>query len=218
MKILFFGDIHDDLDSIKLIQKQEQADKAIITGDLTRYGGEPEAVKVIEVSKGISSNILAVVGNMDKKEIDEYLSKIKINIHSKGIKLNSDLGIFGSGGSIPTPFHTPTEIPEQEYTSILEKGYNDIKDCRTKILVSHQPPFDTSVDKINMGMHVGSKVLRDFILECKPDLCVCGHIHEAQGTDYLGETKIINTGISAKGYVCVEYDQKILSAELILIS
>ena len=50
-----------------------------------------------------------------------------------------------------------------------------------------------------LGKHVGSTAVRTFIEKNKPDVVVCGHIHEARGTDILGSTLMINCGSAAQG-------------------
>ncbi|HBT97715.1 MAG TPA: hypothetical protein DEB25_08855 [Desulfobulbaceae bacterium] len=66
------------------------------------------------------------------------------------------------------------------------------------LLLTHAPPHG-AVDRLGSGRHVGSKAVRAFIDEHQPALCVCGHIHEAQGEERLGVTRIFNPGAFAKG-------------------
>ena len=41
--------------------------------------------------------------------------------------------------------------------------------------------------------------VRDAILELKPDIHICGHIHETQGIEeIIGKTRVINVGKSGK--------------------
>jgi hypothetical protein len=60
-----------------------------------------------------------------------------------------------------------------------------------------------------MGLHVGSKAIHDFIKAFKPDLVVCGHIHEARGTDKIGETVMINPGQFPNHYAIIDMSDKI---------
>jgi Icc-related predicted phosphoesterase len=62
------------------------------------------------------------------------------------------------------------------------------------ILVTHAPPYNTKVDRIN-GNLCGNKSIRNFISEVKPVLAVCGHLHETAGKrDKIGKTLVINPG------------------------
>ena len=79
-----------------------------------------------------------------------------------------------------------------------------IKAARYKILVAHCPPYQTAIDRIHSGLHVGSHSVRSFIETYQPDLCISGHIHEAPGEDTIGRTHLINPGMLAQGgYVTV---------------
>ena len=66
-------------------------------------------------------------------------------------------------------------------------------DVKMKILVSHVPPHKT-LDRAFRILRVGSRALRSFVKEEQPDLCLCGHIHEARGIQKLGRTIIVNPG------------------------
>jgi Icc-related predicted phosphoesterase len=62
------------------------------------------------------------------------------------------------------------------------------------ILVSHDPPNSTSLDKTKKGLNVGSKSVRQFILDEKPILALCGHIHESPGIEKINSTIAVNPG------------------------
>lgn len=209
------GDIHERVKALEIMSAEiSVADLVIITGDLTQFGNEEKARKVIDAVKVINPNVLAQVGNLDSLEIDRFLTREGINIHGRG-RVIDDVGIFGSGGSGATPFHTPVEFTEDELRDALEKGYRDVKDSQVKILISHAPPINTEVDMINSGTHVGSKAVREFIEKYQPDLCITGHIHEASGEDTIGRTKIINPGpFFEGGFVVINVENGKLEAEL----
>lgn len=88
------------------------------------------------------------------------------------------------------------------------------------ILIIHQPPYDTKVDIIPSGAHVGSKSLRTFIEEYRPLVAVSGHVHESSAIDTLGPTTLINPGSLAEGnYALLEVQKqngnwKVIKAEL----
>jgi len=76
-----------------------------------------------------------------------------------------------------------------------------VKDVKGKfILVTHNPPFGTKLDKVETGEHVGSKVIREFIEKEKPLLAISAHIHEAGGIDKIGKTTIFYPGVAYEGY------------------
>jgi hypothetical protein len=57
---------------------------------------------------------------------------------------------------------------------------------------------------------VGSLSLRRFIDDFRPDLLICGHIHEDKGVALLGKTTVVNVGEMRQGYAAlIEMDEKI---------
>lgn len=215
MKIIAMGDIHERVSALNIIADHiADADFSIITGDLTQFGNKEKALTVIEALERINPNMLVQVGNLDNFEIDAFLTEEGINIHGTGRDVEG-IGIFGAGGSNHTPFKTPVEFSEEELKALLEKGHKDVKELPLRIMVCHTPPFNTEVDMIGSGAHVGSIAVREFIETHQPDLCITGHIHEASGEDTIGRTKIINPGpLFEGGYVWIEVEDGKMNAEL----
>ena len=199
MRIIAFGDIHMSLGNFRNIPGIDSVDLIIITGDLTNFGGREEARKIVEAIRAVNPNLLALAGNLDQKDVDDYLGEAGINLHGQGRVVNN-VGIFGVGGSNYTPFKTPNEFSEEELAAFLSAGYKQVRDADSHILVSHTPPVDTVTDRIASGMHVGSKAVRKFIEDKQPVLCLTGHIHEARADDFISNTQILNPGMIKDGY------------------
>ena len=143
MKIISFGDIHEDTSNLAKIKPDlETADLIVISGDLTNCRGKTETKAVLDAIKKYNEHLLAQYGNMDMRVVDGYLTQEGINLHGNGY-LFGDVGIFGCGGSSPTPFHTPSEISEADIERLLTNGYNKVKDAKWKIMVSHTPYAST---------------------------------------------------------------------------
>ena len=215
MKIISFGDVHEDTNNlIKIKSELENTDLIVISGDLTNYHGKVEAQKVLESIKRYNKRLLAQYGNLDQPEVNEHLTGEGVNLHGNGYVFG-DVGIFGCGASSPTPFNTPSEISESDIEKYLVNGYIKVKDAKWKIMVCHTPPKDTAIDIIRSGIHVGSSTVRDFIVQYKPDVCISGHIHESRGKDKVGDTIVLNAGMFRDGwYIEVFIDKGVLSAEL----
>jgi Icc-related predicted phosphoesterase len=72
---------------------------------------------------------------------------------------------------------------------------------RVDVLVTHVPPYGV-LDTVNSniarpewtGRHAGSKAILQYIKRYQPGYVFCGHIHEAEGTEKLGQTSIYNLG------------------------
>jgi hypothetical protein len=116
--------------------------------------------------------------------------------------------LYGVGGSISTPFHTPQEYSESEIEEIVGR-FQKYEDAQYHILVSHTPPYKTKLDKTFFFVHVGSKTIRRFIETFQPDISICGHIHEARGQDSIGRTTIINPGPFPHHYAVITVDGEI---------
>ncbi|WP_440956021.1 metallophosphoesterase [Methanosarcina sp. Mfa9] len=196
MKILAISDPHGDYSKIKAIMERAgDFDLAVIVGDLTNFGPDE---KVEELMEMFDKPVLAIPGNCDQKSILEALDASKAtNLHGKAKQIGK-IRFIGLGGSNPTPFNTPFEIPEEEIESTLEGMVCSAEaagNCGKVVLLTHAPPQGTC-DEIPCG-HVGSTAIRKFLE--RVDLIVCGHIHEAKGMEKVGRTTVVNPGEACKG-------------------
>ncbi len=209
------GDIHDEINRLQEIPELKQADGIIVSGDLTMNGGAKQAERVLLALKEFNSHILAQIGNMDRMEVSELLNENNYNIHAQVRELAPNTCIFGVGGSTFTPFGTPSEFPESDFSFWLEEAWQKARKWSKRVLISHNPPKDTLCDVIGDNVHVGSTAVREFILENQPDICICGHIHEARNIDSIGRTVVINPGsFMDGGYVILRSNKGQLSVEL----
>lgn len=210
MRIIAFGDIHMSLGDFAKIPDISSADLIILTGDLTNYGSRHDAREVLNQVLAVNPHVLAQVGNLDEFEINDYLDALNMNIHGQARLFRRGVCLMGCGGSNPTPFNTPTEFSEKELSRALDQAYLQARNYIELaeplehhqiplILVSHTPPLDTALDLLPDGSHVGSLAVRSFIERSQPPLCLTGHIHEAKGSDHIGETLILNPGMISKG-------------------
>lgn len=207
MDILVIGDNHGDIENmISYLEKIGvfNFDVIVYMGDFTDINSPKGFTQkditqiLIEELKTLGKPILAVPGNNDTKEVLEIMEKEGISIHEKGIIID-DYGFYGFGGA-KTPFSTPFEPTEEELKEGLEKSYKQVLSAKYKIQITHNPPYDTQMDIIRAGAHVGSQVVRKFIENKKPILALSAHIHEARGVDKLGEVFLLNPGKFPEGY------------------
>jgi len=210
-----FGDIHESTALLGAIPDLPEADGAIITGDITNRGSEKAAREVIEAVAAINPNILAQPGNMDTDEVQAYLKEGDMDIHLRVRELAPGLGLMGVGLSTPTPFGTPGEVSERRIGRWLEETYAKADGFYQLICIIHEPPFESEVDLIGNGQHVGSPSVRAFIEKVQPALVVTGHIHESTGVDMIGKTPVMNPGMLAGGgYVRIDFDGNEVSAAI----
>lgn len=214
MLIVAFGDVHMQPDRAAEIPEVRKADCVVVTGDLTIRGGEKEIRRALEPILGLGPRVYAQIGNMDTDRAHAWLCEKGINLHGRGVRLGQ-VGLFGVGGSTPTPFGTPSEFGEDQIAGWLRQAYAEVEGVSFRVLISHTPPFGTTVDKVRGGRHAGSRSVREFLEAWPCDVCVCGHIHEAVGADRLGGCLVLNPGpLPSGGYVRIECDGKSLRASL----
>ncbi len=200
MKILAATDFHGTSNAESNLSKflERGYDCLVLSGDLTQFGPPEVAESLLKRAKSTANvPIFAVPGNCDPKPILKVLDKHGANLHGKCEK-SGDITFCGFGGSNLTPFNTPFELTEVEIQEELAAiPYNGNEKW---ILVTHAPPHGTKLDEIKAGIHVGSKSIRQFIEQKQPLISICGHVHEARGTDELGRTLIVNPGPINKGF------------------
>jgi len=215
MIVINIADIHGNAKPIsEMGAALSSADLILLSGDITHFGGEKEASQIIDLIRNYNSNILAVTGNCDTKEVDSYLDSENIQIHGRHIEIDG-VSVFGAGGSLPCPSPTPNIYTETEYFDIFKRASEGIEKNSLKIMVSHQPPIDTLNDTVSTGAHVGSETVRVFIEKFEPLVCFTGHIHEAPGIDEIGITKIINPGpLGTRSYAYLEISDQIDKLEI----
>jgi Icc-related predicted phosphoesterase len=214
-----FGDIHEDISLLNEIPDLADADGVIISGDITNRGGTQKADQILQRISAVNPNIYAQIGNMDRAEITDYLEEKGWNIHARGKQLADNIGIMGVGYSTPTPFRTPSEVPDAMLGQWLDKGYEQIKHIPKLILVAHDPPFGSKAAVLPSGENVGNKSVLEFIRRVQPDICLTGHIHEADSEDFIGKTKVLNPGMLCMGgYVLIRLKNERLEANVMYIS
>jgi len=97
------------------------------------------------------------------------------------------------------------DINEQEWYASQPTMEEDLEqlaqmsDPKKTVYRSHDPPYDTTLDLLFNGQHIGSAAVRRFIERHQPPLVLSGHIHEspkASGkiTDRIGDTVCVNPG------------------------
>jgi Icc-related predicted phosphoesterase len=147
-------------------------------------------------------------GNDDIFEIDDMIESSPCVTFAEGKVL--DLGGFSMvsmGWTNPTPWDTFREAPEEELAGRIEAVAQHVPDMGRAIFNFHAPPYGTGLDEApaldeNLRpMHggavmkpVGSKAVRDAIMQHQPLLSVHGHIHESRAVKKMGRTLALNPG------------------------
>ncbi len=193
LKILAASDIEGDRRAVmKLSEKavREDVDLVVLCGDLTEFDMDVNGLIGPFLEK--KKQVLFVTGNHDMPAAADFLSRkynIK-NLQFYSAKIN-DVGIFGCGGANIGP----NFIDENELFHYLKNGFDYIKDCDKKLMVTHMHAAGSKVDRAFFVPGTGSRAVSRAISEFKPSVHVCGHMHEFEGLeDYMGKTKIFSVG------------------------
>lgn len=193
MKLLLTSDIHSNVRNFKEIVEKEEFDVLLISGDLTNFN-KGDVFRIDEVLSGLEVECFAVHGNCDYEEILRYdLQNIRF-IHGKTVKVD-EIAIHGLGGSLPTPFETPSEYSEQYFASILE----NFELSEFNILLSHSPAKGI-LDRTKHGENIGSEEIAKRLSNFK--IAITGHVHEQYGI-YRGKSLVVNPGPVAWGLYAV---------------
>jgi Icc-related predicted phosphoesterase len=194
LKVLAFSDTHGR-DLRKLV---EQAEKEGVThvfacGDWSMMDNVPRYLVSQFTKKGMKFFIQA--GNHETLATTDSIAEeygVR-HLHGDGV-VYDNVGFFGAGGTTQIGPHTM--LDEDELFALLKQGFEKVKNAKKKVMLVHEHPAGTLFE---MDRFPGSKAIRRAIEEFKPDLVVCGHIHEAAGMEEkIGSTRVINVAKHGK--------------------
>lgn len=206
MKLLVIADIHGnfELASDILHSIKTDYDLLIAPGDFTDIFNVPQGFSQENIADMVIQKLMAmgkpafcIPGNHDPYQILQMFDEYGVNLHNK-IRTFRKMNFIGWGGA-PTPFDTPFEPEEDETQQSLNELGNKIKSSKF-ILVTHNPPKNTKLDKIISGENVGSIEIRKFIEKKQPLVAISAHIHESYGEDKIGNTTLFYPGPLYEGF------------------
>jgi Icc-related predicted phosphoesterase len=190
VKLLAFSDLHRDLDqAATLVEMSADADVVIGAGDFASvHEGLEETIDALAT---IAAPTVLVPGN---NETEEALREASAGwdaatvLHGGGATIDG-VEFFGLGAGVPTtPWDWSFDLDDDAAAAMLAP-------CpQGAVLVLHSPPKG-HCDSNGAGMHFGSPALLAAIEEKRPQVAVCGHIHESWGCESrVGETPVRNLG------------------------
>lgn len=214
LSMMAFPDLHSFAQPLYRIRKQIAAvDLVLLPGDMANHKLE-DLHTVLEYILPHNEHILSVCGNHDTEEIEVFLQEKGFSVHGSH-QIVKGIAFIGCGGALP--FVGDYVFSEEELAEILEASVKNVPDEMPKVLICHQPPYNTKTDRTFFGTHVGSKAVREFIERVQPLICFTGHIHEAIAIDTIGDCQIINSGpiIGSNRYAYAEItDGKVTMLEM----
>jgi Icc-related predicted phosphoesterase len=187
MRLLAFSDLHRDRrQARRLVEMSEDADVVVAAGDFASI--HVGLGKTIDALEPIERPVVLVPGN---NETDEALRDACAGwtaatvLHGEGTEIDG-VSFYGLGAGVPTtPWPWSFDLTEEEAEQKLAA-------CPVgAVLVSHSPPKGY----LDGGRWLGSKAVLQTIEAKRPQLVICGHIHESAGEEAeVGESRVINAG------------------------
>ncbi len=181
------ADLHGHSDRLRLLEtalNHHQPDALILAGDVL---GFRSAKRHIAYFSSLDLPVFCVLGNTDPPWADRYLSdgsQMRI-LKDERIRFR-DVELVGISGTIPLPFHSRIGFRETDRVRRLMGQIDD-----QTMLICHPPPHGVC-DKVMGRFSAGSKAVARIVRCCRPAVVICGHIHEAAGSDTLGSTRVVN--------------------------
>ncbi len=205
-----FHTTHDEIDALRKDSRLlEERFRTEIQSRVDRW-----MKMAAERMDGSGVPIFLVPGNDDPYDIDEALARSPYceNVDGRVVDIPGNLQVLGSGKSNPTPWHTPREVPDDDFREELTRLADQARDPNRTIFLIHCPPYGSGLDTaplLDENLRptasagdllrgpVGSTGVRQAIQEFRPLLGLHGHIHESGGEAKIGRTLCLNPGSEA---------------------
>jgi hypothetical protein len=190
MKILAFVDSHGIAEVWDILKQKvivKNPDLIICGGDITIF--ESRIEEEMKYLSELGKPVLVIHGNHETsnamlREAEKY-NNITF-LHKKWYREGGYL-FFGYGGG-------GFSLVDVGFEKIAKRFAKEIKEGDKVVLITHGPPFDTTIDLIEDD-HVGCKSYRKFIDKHDIPIVISGHLHENSGViDIINGKKIINPG------------------------
>ncbi len=195
MKLYAAADLHGSQYRLNIILEmidKNQPDIVVICGDITQFGPADVAKNFLDQIPG---TVFVVPGNIDSADAVKGIDQSHaMNIH---LKQKEHHGIVFVGVNAVEPKETKLFFTDPIYKKMLETA---------DILVTHLPPYGIQ-DTIFFGLHSGSKDLLSLVKTYKPQVVLCGHIHEDPGFTHMEDTMVVNCSIGKHGngaLICID--------------
>ncbi|MDM8536311.1 metallophosphoesterase [Desulfobacterales bacterium HSG17] len=178
-----FNKIRDDIEKYR-------PQVLLVAGDMISF---VRADPVLSCLNDMPVPVLIVRGNSDPAYVEKKLPMFTniTSLHLNPVVVRG-IQFLGLSGTIPVPFRSRIRFREKALFDQMQS----IVDHET-ILVAHPPPWGT-LDEAGGKFHAGSKAMRNLIHKKQPRLYVCGHIHEASGVTFQGETMVVNCSMPGR--------------------
>lgn len=219
MKMLFATDLHGNPGAYERFLRlagRKNIDAAVIGGDITPVGFLGFFVQVqrdflenyllprLEKFRGETGKApFIMMGNddfrlnMDVLESGERLGLLRLmsqRVHRIGSRYIAGYSYINESPFLLKDWEKGDGEIRKDLEALAGKA-----DPKKSVFVFHAPPFNTKLDMVYDGTHVGSRAIREFIEKFQPLLTLHGHIHESPRVsgsfeERIGKTLCINPG------------------------
>ena len=195
-RIVMVSDTHDKYGELTQMPK---GDILLMAGDLTFHGRPDELGRLNEwLDRQDYNHKVLIPGNHDLTfesmwDVAHRLVPAADAILNQEMYDADGLKIWGEPRQ-PWFYDWAFNVPRDRMkTEVWDKVPDNID-----VLLTHGPPWGAG-DICRSG-HVGCVAQRDYILEKRPRLVVCGHIHSGAGMYILGNTTVVNASVVDEEY------------------
>lgn len=203
MKMTFISDTHgkhEHLTSKAYNNILGSGDVLVHAGDVSMMGKSHEIKSFLDwFSNTEYTHKIFIAGNHDwgfvkETEIaDEYKKKGVTYLFDSSVVIDG-VKFYGSPWQ-PEFFDWAFNLPRGEE---LAKKWNMIPDD-TDVLITHGPAFGM-LDWVMNGQRVGCEDLFNRVMQVKPKIHVCGHIHCAYGQKNFNGVEFLNASVLGERY------------------
>ena len=199
VKFLAFSDHHADAalqQRMISLAEQHKIGLVFIPGDFSPHFQNEIPENMVGPFLESGARVYVLHGNHETQASAQFVEeKYKLtHFHGHGF-VHEGVGFFGAGGADIGPFPTS----DAEIFEALATSHNNIKHAKKKVMFTHVHPRNSITEKMCPVKETGSQAVLDAINTFKPDLVICGHIHEAGGIEEtIGSTKVVNVACTGK--------------------
>ena len=202
-------------------EAERDADLILLAGDLTTHGEPEQAALLAEICAGISSPVIAVLGNHDWHadrcaEVIAVLEQAGVEVlhrsHTVQDIQGTEIGIVGTKGFIGgfpdselPDFGEPILRQVYAYTTAevaaLDAGLAAIAECPRRVVLLHYAPTTTTLEgeRPVIWAFLGSSRMGVPIARYRPDLVLHGHAHGGAFEGSIDGVPVYNVAVPVLG-------------------
>ncbi len=199
LRVLAFTDPHGEIAAAEAIVNKAAKKKpncVVCAGDLSFFAKENSAF--IEELATVGVPIYCIPGNHDSKGYMLWLRRFYpfiVDVSFRVVETDKAVIVGVPGNDLA--FWPGESLMEEETFELTMNLCGSGNRGKRLILLAHYPPSGTAIDgrRHPIPDAGGSRLVRRIVEALRPDLCVCGHYHQACGKkDRIRATMVVNPG------------------------